>query len=103
MSMAKSDPENAHKKALQVSEPWFRAQALSAVARYAESDPLPFAAQAFKAAAECDDDDKRSAVRAWEISALAERDLKSEARKALDQAVKLARTVQPSPSRSEAL
>ena len=103
MSMARTDPAKAHKKALQVSEPWFRAQALAAVARYAEGDPLPFAAQASKAASECDDDYKRSAVRAWEISALAERDLMAEARKALDQAVKLARTVQPFSSRSEAL
>ncbi|MFK7850592.1 MAG: hypothetical protein AB8D78_06400 [Akkermansiaceae bacterium] len=103
MSLAKTPPAKAHKKALQVSEPWFRAQALSAVAYHAEGDPLPFAAQASKAAAECNDDYKRSAVRAWEISALAERDFMSDARRALDQAVKLARTVQPFSSRSEAL
>lgn len=103
ISMAKSDPSKAHKKALQVSEPWFRAQALAAVARYSDGDPLPFATQASKAASECNDDYKRSAVRAWEISALAERDLMPEARKALDEAVKLARTVQPFSSRSHAL
>ena len=103
MSMARADPAKAHKKALQVSEPWFRTQALAAVARYVEGDPLSFAAQASKAAAECDDDYKRSAVRAWEISALAERSLKSDARTSLDQAVNLARTVEPFSSRSEAL
>ena len=60
-------------------------------------------AQAAKAASECDDDYKRSAVRSWEIAALAERDFKSKAKKSLEEATRLARTVQPLSSRSEAL
>ena len=51
----------------------------------------------------CDDDYKRSAVRAWEISALAERGHIVQARQALNEAMALAQTVMPQSSRSEAL
>jgi len=103
MQLAKTDPKKAYKKAAQVSEPWFRAQALASIARYTDGDPSVYAAQAAKAASECDDDYKRSAVRAWEVAALAERGLQQKARSSLDQAVKLARSVQPFSSRSESL
>jgi len=101
--LAKTNPKKAHEKARKINEPWFRAQALSSVARYTDGDPAKIAAQAAKAAAECDDDYKRSAVRAWEIAALAERNCISNARKALGEALKLAKTVQPISSRSDAL
>ena len=101
--LAKTDPKKALEKARQVSEPWFRAQALSWVARFTDGDPIAIAVQAAKAASECDDDYKRSAVRAWEVAALAERDLLPQAGKALKAAVKLAKNVQPLSSRSEAL
>ena len=61
------------------------------------------ATQAAKAASECDDDYKRSSVRAWEVAALAERRFVPQARKALKEAVKLAKDVQPFSSRCEAL
>lgn len=102
-ALAKSDPKQALAIARSISDPWFRAQALSWVARFTDGDPLPIAKQAAKAASECDDDYKRSSVRAWEIAALAERNLKSEAKKTLNDAVRLARGVHPFPSRSEAL
>jgi hypothetical protein len=44
-----------------------------------------------------------SDVRSWEVAALAKRDCKSEAKKALDEAMRLARSVHPLSSRSEAL
>ncbi len=102
-NLAKVSPREALIQAREIADPWFRAQALSWVARYADSDPIPFAVEAGKAAADCDDDYKRSAVRAWEISALAERGLASEARKALTEALTLAQAVTPQSSRSEAL
>jgi hypothetical protein len=52
---------------------------------------------------ECDDDYKRSAVRAWEIAALAERKCLTEARNSLREALALAKRIQPPSSRSEAL
>jgi hypothetical protein len=103
ISLAKTHPRLALEKARSVSEPWFRAQALSWVARFTDGDPVSIAKQAAKAAAECGDDYQRSAVRSWEIAALAEREFASEAKKALEEALKLARAVQPASSRSEAL
>ncbi|MCC7336405.1 MAG: hypothetical protein IT422_15050 [Pirellulaceae bacterium] len=86
-----------------MGDPWFRAQALSWVARFTDAAPEPIAAQAANAAAACDDDYKKSAVRAWEIAALAERKCHKNAKRALREAVETARQVQPSASRSEAL
>jgi len=103
IALAKSNPQKALEKATRVLEPWFRAQALSWVARFTEGDPLPIVRKAAKSASQCDDDYKRSAVRSWEVAALAERDLTFEAKKALTSAVKLAKTVEPISSRSEAL
>ncbi len=102
-TMAKSNPKKALEKAKGVSEPWFRAQALAWVARFTDSDPVLLAKLAAKAASECDDDYKRSAVRAWEIAALAERNEPDHAEHALKEAVSLAERVQPISSRSEAL
>jgi hypothetical protein len=103
IKLAKTDPGKALLKARMVSEPWFRAQALSWVARFTDGDPITTAAEAAIAASEGDDEYKRSAVRSWEIAALAERHCSTEARKSLSEAVQLARTIHPISSRSEAL
>ena len=102
-TLAKSNPKKALAQARDLSEPWFRAQALSWVARFIDGDPVAVAAEAAKAARECEDDYKKSAVRAWEIAALAERDCTAEARKSLSEALALAKRVEPMSSRSEAL
>ena len=102
-ALAKSNPKQALAKAKSVSEPWFRAQALSWVARFTDADPIPLAKMAAKAASECDDDYKRSAFRAWEIAALAERNLVADAKKALKAALGVAESVIPVSSRSAAL
>lgn len=101
--LARSSPAKALEKARGIEDPWFRAQALAWVARFTDGDPIAIAAQAEKAAAGCDDDYKRAAVRAWEIAALAERGCLPRARKALGEALKLAKGIQPVSSRSEAL
>ena len=102
-ALAKSNPAETLAKAKAVSEPWFRAQALAWAARFAESDPVPIARLASEAASECDDDYKRSAVRAWEVAALAERNETSHAEQALKAAVAVAEGVRTPSSRSEAL
>ena len=101
--LAKTDPKNALATARKINDPWFRAQALSWVARFTDDSPVQIAAEAAKAAAKCGDDYKKSAVRAWEIAALAERELKDEARESLRDALELAKKINPSSSRSEAL
>lgn len=102
-ALAKSHPTQALAKAKSVGEPWFRAQALSWVARFTDADPVAVAKLAAKAASECEDDYKRSAVRAWEVAALAERGLAGPAERALIAAVAVAEKVQLASSRSEAL
>ena len=103
IALAKSQPRQALAKAKSIGEPWFRAQALSWVARFTDSDPAAVAKLAAKAASECEDDYKRSAVRAWELAALAELNLPDPAERALKAAVAVAEKVQPASSRSEAL
>jgi hypothetical protein len=73
------------------------------VARFTDGDQVAVASEAARAARECEDDYKKSAVRAWEIAALAERDCTAEARKSLSEALALAKCVEPTSSRSEAL
>ncbi len=101
--LAASDPKKALEEARLVSEPWFRAQALSWVARFTDGDAIGIAQEAANAAAECANDYQKSAVRAWEISALAERNFVEEARKSLGEALELGKGVNPPSSRSEAL
>lgn len=103
IGLAKSHPKEALEQARQVVEPWFRAQALSWVARFADRDVITISAEAAKAAAEGNDKFQQCAVRAWEIAALAERDHISEARKRLHEALVTAKYVEPASSRSEAL
>jgi hypothetical protein len=102
-TLAKSNPKKALAQARNVNEPWFRAQALSWAARFTDGDPVAVASEAAKAALECEDDYKKSAVRAWEIAALAERGCTTEARKSLREALALSKCVEPVSSRSEAL
>lgn len=101
--LAKRDSKKAHAKARRIKDPWFRAQALSWVVRFTDGNPRIVAKEAAKAAQECDDAYKRTAVRAWEIAALAERSLTTEARAALKSAIGDAKSVEPISSRSEAL
>jgi hypothetical protein len=101
--LAKNHPKKALAQARKVDAPWFRAQALSWVARFTDGDPAAIAGEAARAAQECDDDYKKAAVRAWEIAALAERGCPGEARSSLSDAVALAKCVEPISSRSEAL
>ena len=100
--LAKTDVEKATKIAEEITDPWFRSQAWSYLARYADR-PLQFSRKAAKSAALGKDNYQRSAVRAWEIAALAERNYLIQARRGLAEAVELARAVETVSSRSEAL
>lgn len=101
-ALAKTDVKKAVEIAKKIDDPWFAAQAWSHLARWSDT-PLVFAELAAKAASSTKDDYQRSAVRAWEIAALGERGYSTEARKALVEAVELARSIENSGSRAEAL
>ena len=67
--IAKQNPSKALEKARGIRDPWFKAQALSWVARFTDGDSVAIAREAANAASDCDDQYKRTAVRAWEIAA----------------------------------
>lgn len=100
--LAKSNEEEAAKIAETIDDAWFRSQAWAHVARWA-AKPIPYARQAAMAASQGKDNYQRSAVRSWEIVALAERGLLAEAVSSLNEAVEIAATVEPMSSRSESL
>lgn len=101
--LVKADPKKAHDEARRIKDPWFRAQALCWVLRFMEDDPQVVAKQASNAAQECGDQYKRTAVRAWQIAAMAERSLSTDARKTLEIALLEAKSVEPNSSKAEAL
>lgn len=103
ISLVKHRPNEALRLARQVKDPWFRAQALSWVARFTDGDPVSIAVEAANAANEGDDNYKKCAVRAWDIAALAERDRIQEARNCLCEILNGAQNVEPASSRCEAL
>lgn len=104
MHLAKADPDAALRLAREVPAPWFRAQALAAVARWiAAPNVETTAAEALSAASACHDDYQRAAVAAWPIRALLERGHVDSAAAALAVARARALAATPCGSRAEAL
>ncbi len=102
--LAASDLAAAQEIAFAIKEPWFRCQAIAAVARHAQTrDVQRFADAAFAAASACADDYKRSAVAAWPIRALVERGFTDQAMEALRRARLAAKKTTPASSSAEAL
>lgn len=101
--MAKHDSVQALTKARDIADPWFRAQALSWVARFSASETSVIASEAAASAMSCNDAFKRVAVRAWEIAALAERDCLDRSRISLTEVLTDSATVTPVASRAAAL
>lgn len=102
--LARSNARSALAIARSVPDPWFRAQALAAVARWIDDFSVGIlAAESLAAAAECADDYQRAAVSAWPIRALAERGCLREANDALAAARQRALLAEPAGSRAEAL
>jgi hypothetical protein len=101
---AQRDAAKALAVARAVPDPWFRCQALGAVARWIdETRVASIADEAFAAAAMCHDDYQRAAVAAWPIRALIERQHLGRAKQALDDARQRARLATPNGSQAEAL
>jgi hypothetical protein len=103
-ALAKSDTPAALQAARKVSDPWYRAQALAWVARFApDRDVERIAAESLEACRECEDLYQRLAPPPWPLRALAERGAFRTARSVLNPLLKEELNVQPSSSRSEAL
>jgi len=102
--LAQVNVRDAYALIKQIRQPWFKAQALAAIVRYSDNiNVLKVSKETRKVAYECDDDYKQSAVRAWEIVALAECGFKKESTKSLNEAVDLASKIEPLSSRCESL
>ncbi len=99
--LAKTNVAKAIEIAEKIQDPWFQAQAWS-LTRYADK-PLTYSRKAAKSAAQGKDEYQRSAVRAWEIAALAERKCDLQARRSLNEAVELAVSIPQISSRAESL
>ncbi len=97
---AKTDAAKAAEIAEKIRDPWFQAQAWAHLTRWAEK-PLIYSKKAAKAAGNTKDEYQRSAVRAWEIAALAERKYYVQARRSLREAVETAASATPISSRAE--
>lgn len=101
--LAKQNPGRALEMAREIRDPWYKAQALSWVARFTHQSPIRIAAEAARAASEGDNDYAKTAVRAWEVVALAENGHCAEAQKVLRDALKQSQSITPSGSRAKAL
>lgn len=104
MRLAREDAVAALRLARGIPDPWFRAQALAAVARWIDDAQVErVAEESLTCAATCHDDYQRSAVAAWAIRALLERGHPNCAAEALAAARQRALAASPAGSRAEAL
>jgi len=102
--LATVDADAALHLARGVPDPWFRAQALAAVARWIEEHRVETVArESLASARSCDDDYKRAAVCVWPIRALLERGQEQPAIHALREARQCALAATPAASQAEAL
>lgn len=104
MRLAKEDAVAALRLAREIPDPWFRAQALAAAARWIDDAQVErVAEESLTCALTCHDDYKRAAVAAWAIRALLERGRSDRAAEALRAARQRALAASPPGSRAEAL
>ena len=102
--LAQINVRDAYLLIKKIKQPWFKAQALASILRYSDNiNILKIAKEARKIAYTCDDDYKKSSVRAWEIVALSETGFKKESESSLKEAVDLASKIEPLSSRCEGL
>jgi hypothetical protein len=102
--LARSDTPAALRAAREIRDPWYRAQTLAAVARWApDGEVEAIAAESLNACRECGEGYQRVAAGAWPLRALVERGALGIARAGLAPLLDDAATIQPAASRSEAL
>jgi hypothetical protein len=102
--LAKLDSPGALRAARAISEPWYRAQALAYVVRFAPQKEIDeISAEAFEACRSCPDAYQYLAAAAWPLAALIERGALDRVREALASLAAREAEVEPPSSRSEAL
>jgi len=104
IALVHTDIAKAEARAAAVDDPWYRAQALAWVARYApEHDVIRIARRALQAAADCADPYQQAGSTAWVVRALLERGLRDDALTMLELALQSVPRIDRTASRSEAL
>ncbi len=104
MEAAKSDFATALQRARAVSDPWYRSQALAAVARFApDAEVLKVADEAVRVAATGKDTYQQVAAAAWAVRALAERGRMRPASELTARLCRQAQEITPLVSRMNAL
>jgi hypothetical protein len=102
--LAKLDSPGALREARAITEPWYRAQALAFVIRFAPQKEIDeISAEAFEACRSCADAYQHLAAAAWPLAALIERGAFEPVREVLAALLAREGEVQPASSRSEAL
>lgn len=102
--IAETDSPKALLMARQVSEPWFRCQALAAVARYGPDERVvEIAEEAVSAALTFTDFYKKVAATAWPLRALIERGQEQKALQLLPELLQLSLQIENPVSRTDAL
>ncbi len=104
VALAQSDNRRAEAMAQAIEDPWFRAQALAWVTRYAADADLTRVSQsALTAASDNEDAYRQAAAAAWVLRALMERDRREEALGMLEMVLHTVPRITSAASRSEAL
>lgn len=104
VALVHSDIVLAEAAAVAVEDPWYRAQALAWVARYApDDDVMRVARLALAAASDCEDAYRQAGASAWVLRALMERDRRDEALAMLEMVLPSVPRITPPSSRAEAL
>jgi hypothetical protein len=102
--LAKLDSPGALREARAIGEPWYRAQALAFVVRFAPQKEIDeISAEAFEACRSCADAYRQLAAAAWPLAALIERGAFERVRETLASLLAHETEVRPASSRSEAL
>lgn len=103
--LARHDHSKATEYAERIKSPWFRTQAIAAIARHAPTDEecLALANRAFAVAREGADGYQIAGVSAWPLRALIERGFVNEAMERLPELIEYARQETRLGSRAEAL
>ena len=104
IELVRTDLPAAEMRAARIPDPWYRAQALAWVARYASDAEVSRLAQlSLAAAADCADPYQQAAGAAWPVRALLERGRREESLQLLEIALHSVPRIRPTSSRSEAL
>jgi hypothetical protein len=103
IQLAKTDPDAALAVARGIDDPWFRSQALAAVARFSKSRQLEILEEAQVASQSADDPYKIVGASAWWIRAMIELGYGDEAARELPALIEVSSTIEHPVSRLEAL